>query len=285
MSYHINADERIDKAIRRIAREQIDKAIDNADGRDLEVAIHAVRKRCKMLRALIRLVRPVFPDFQNENRIFRDAARQLSSLRDATTLLETCNRVLASLDDGGGVASQADTLIKIFEHRRSQIIAEQGARKRLKSFAEVMHDARARVHTWSLEDHRFRVLTGGYRRTHKHTFEAMRTAYASPSDAHFHRWRKHVVYHRYHLALLGVVWPTVTKTMHSEARELSDLLGEDHDLAVFRSTLLDDPGSFGRADELQIVLLAIDQRRSLLQARALPLGERVAAKDCDRHVK
>ena len=46
--------------------------------------VHDVRKRCKKVRGLLRLVRPgLGPDYRRANADVRDAARELSSLRDA----------------------------------------------------------------------------------------------------------------------------------------------------------------------------------------------------------
>jgi CHAD domain-containing protein len=273
MSYRINTGEEIEHAVKRIAREQVGKAVNDAAHADEDIAIHRARKRCKKMRGLIRIVRPFFPAYRSENSVYRDAARQLSSLRDATTLIETCERVAESLT--AAHTGPARELTGILQRRRENHFGKRSPRKRLETFAQLMHEARARVDTWTVEAEGFQALAGGCAKTHERAFKAMRTAYASPLDKRFHEWRKRVKYHRYHLALLSDVWPAVMEPMRVQAKVLSDLLGEDHDLAVLRATLLDDPASFGSMDELQPVLLAIDHRRSLLQARALPLGERL----------
>ena len=51
--------------------------------------IHQIRKRCKKLRAVLRLVRPGLSEFYaSENAFFRDAARVLSPLRDTQSVLD-----------------------------------------------------------------------------------------------------------------------------------------------------------------------------------------------------
>ena len=81
----------VEAGVRRIATEEIDGAIDEIDDNGLELheTVHQVRKRCKKLRGLIRVVRPAFDDYQDENAAFREAARALSYVRDTEALIET----------------------------------------------------------------------------------------------------------------------------------------------------------------------------------------------------
>ena len=58
MSYSIQPGERLIDGLRRIAVEQLDRAIDEVDDAtiDRNVVVHQVRKRCKKIRAMLRLV-------------------------------------------------------------------------------------------------------------------------------------------------------------------------------------------------------------------------------------
>ena len=70
MAFQILADESVEEAVQRIVREQIDKAIDEINDRELDrhETVHQVRKRCKKIRGLIRLVRPQLEDtYDREN--------------------------------------------------------------------------------------------------------------------------------------------------------------------------------------------------------------------------
>ena len=54
----------------------------------------------------------------------------------------------------------------------------------------------------------------------------------------FHEFRKRVKYHWYHMRLLKHVWPEMIHARIVEARQLATSLGDLHDLAVFRLTVL-----------------------------------------------
>jgi len=83
MAYELQLDETVEDGLRRIAVELIDDSIGWLDRSDRapDAAVHEVRKDCKKLRGLLRLVRPAAPAlYRAENRIFRDAARPLKAM-------------------------------------------------------------------------------------------------------------------------------------------------------------------------------------------------------------
>ena len=79
MAYRFSVTDRsVQAGVRRIACEQIDKAIAEIENTELPLdeTIFQIRKRCKKIRGLLRLVRPSFDGYARENAIFRDAARE-----------------------------------------------------------------------------------------------------------------------------------------------------------------------------------------------------------------
>ena len=92
MAFCLAPNESVESGIKRIVCEQIAKAISEATNThmDRHEAVHQVRKRCKKIRATLRLVRPQLPDvYRLENARFRDAARHFSSIRDATVMVDS----------------------------------------------------------------------------------------------------------------------------------------------------------------------------------------------------
>jgi len=70
MGYKIKRKESIRNAVRRVADEQIGKGIAELDDDALPdpEKVHQLRKRCKKLRGLVRLVRPVAEDLYQLDR-------------------------------------------------------------------------------------------------------------------------------------------------------------------------------------------------------------------------
>jgi hypothetical protein len=147
----------------------------------------------------------------------------------------------------------------------------------LDEFLAKMREARQRVGSWKVQDDGFSAVERGLLKTYRRGRKALRKAYDDPSTENFHEWRKRVKYHWYHARLLRSIWDDVLRVHCRGADALGDLLGNDHDLAVLRATLLEDPHQFGRESDQQALLSLIDRRRAELQAKARPLGQRLFA--------
>jgi CHAD domain-containing protein len=282
MAYRIEAGEKPEVALRRIAREEVKEAIAEIDaGEDLHQTVHEVRKHCKKLRGLIRLFRPTFPAYSAENTCFRDEARRLSEVRDATSLIECCDGLagrFAGDRSGEPIARVRETLTE----RRASVISSLDIEERMDAIRKGLDAAADRVEGWSLESSDgFGALGSGLGRVYKRAREAMGRVRQAPTTENLHEWRKRVKYHRYHLRLLRGLWPPVMTPLRDSTKLLSDRLGDDHDLAVLRETLVEETDGFEAADR-RLLLGLIDCRRKELQAWSLPLGEQLLGEKTSR---
>ena len=284
MAYCFRPDESVNETLVRVSREQIGKAIRELQDDDLDrhEKVHQVRKRCKKLRGLIRIARPALGrSYKAENVCFRDASRRLSYVRDAQSLIETVDDLLAHFAEELDPAFGEGIRTRLVERRAQVAEDEVGLDARLAEFHEVMREAYERAGDWRLSDDGFDALAGGLAKTYRRGRKAMRKALEEPDAARFHEWRKRTKYHWFHLRLLRPVWEPVVKTLCDEADELSDLLGDEHDLAVLRDTLQAEPDSFGDARELELLLALIGRRRLALQQQAGVVGARVFAEPAE----
>ena len=62
-----------------------------------------------------------------------------------------------------------------------------------------------------------------------------------------------------------------------EAHRLGDLLGDHHNLSVFRDALEDSPQAFAKEATVAALVAIIDRRRVELETQAEPLGSRLFA--------
>ena len=279
MAYRLRRKKSVKKSVRKVACEQIDRAISEIldEGLDRHEAVHQVRKRCKKLRGLVRLVRPQFDGYRAENAFFRDAARGLSYVRDAQSIVECFDALTDHFRDQVDEGAFGSIREQLADRRRKVAEDEVGLRDKLDEFLAKMREARQRADAWQVRGGGFSAVEGGLRRTYGRGRAALGEAYANPSTETFHEWRKRVKYHWYHARLLADVWPEMMEAHVGAADRLSDLLGDDHDLAVLRTTLLDDPEAFGTETDVQAFVALADRRRAELQAEAQPLGERLSA--------
>jgi CHAD domain len=105
----------------------------------------------------------------------------------------------------------------------------------------------------------------------------MAAAYDDPTAENFHEWRKQAKYHDHHMRLLRELWKPVIGSLSKETEELSDLLGDDHNLDVLHKTLLKSPGKYGKKRDIQVLLGLIDRRSAELRMESQRIGARIFA--------
>jgi CHAD domain-containing protein len=268
MSYSLSFTETPAEAVERVRREQLGAAADELDehAEDPVEAVHDARKRIKKTRALLRLARPGMKRgaYRRRNHTLRDTARGLSGARDADVMAETVEDLAERYPQRAPYGPVHDVLASWARETRSAGEPE-GAAALLRSLA----DAR-----WELDGLTRDQLGEALKTTYVRGREAFAVADADPSAENLHEWRKRVKDLWYQQQLLEDSWPKVMKAQAKEAKKLSKLLGEDHDLAVLASLLRKDPELAALSSDL---LTVIAERRAVLLKRSRALGRRVYA--------
>ena len=250
----------------RIAREQIRKAIATADAADLPPAerIHDARRRCKKLRALLRVVRPDFAAFRTENALIRDTARHLAEARDASVMRQTLTELMAWA--GSPVPAPVERPADGTNERRV-----------LARFGDEMRQLKERAADWPIDRIDRGTIEKGLTRTYRGARQARAAAYESPTDAAFHDWRKLAKYHWYQLNLLEACAGEVLKSEAEATGELTDLLGAHHDLGVLDTELTAGGTALGIEADIPFARDAIRRRQAELEATIRRLGDQVFA--------
>jgi CHAD domain-containing protein len=278
MSYRIEQPRPLGDEVRRIIGEQIDSALATIDDdTDLHETVHEVRKRCKKIRAVLRLVRPALGDaYARENARYRDAARLVAPLRDATANVETHDALVAHFDrevDHGAMAALRTWLLA----RRQALIQERPDEERLAEVKQALAEGRAALEELSLRRDGFGAVGAGLARTYARARRGLRRVCREPRPEFFHEWRKRAKYHRYHVRLLRGLWPEGLACRRQELHVLTDYLGDEHDLTVLRGVLVGEGALQDLGATAQFALALIDRRRVQLQAAAVGRGRRLHA--------
>ncbi|WP_264465697.1 CHAD domain-containing protein [Roseitranquillus sediminis] len=244
--------------------EQLDRAIASAeDAGDPAPRVHDIRKRMKKLRGLIRLVRPVFPDYRMENRVARDTARSVSGLRDLTVLAQTYDLLMERHDQ------QLDrTAFAPLRRHYTVAKADVDLTEPLAAAAETLARTRERVPLWTLSDTGFDAIEGGLLKT----YGRARNGPEDDDDAALHEWRKRVKYHLYHVRLLQEIWPEQMEVRRAALDDLGDRLGHHQDLVVFAASLDDSPLD---EDARRVLRGIVDRQKAATAAEARDLAARL----------
>lgn len=263
-------DPNVQAAVRRIARQQVEGALEAIDKLDGDKATHEVRKACKKLRALLGLVRPVFANYARENAALRDLARTLSGARDARVLLDTFDVLVHDLPEAK---------VKPLAAVRARLAGGQQAitGKPLDEARAGLEAARERIAGWELEEHGWKALGPGLRMILRRARKAARRAEAAPTAESYHELRKLMKHHWYHARLLAPLWPATLGPRVSELGRLADLLGLHHDIAVFVHRITEDAGDPDIREAANVLLDLARLRTARLEREIGPRAARLLA--------
>jgi CHAD domain-containing protein len=226
-----------------------------------ERAVHDTRKAIKRLRALLALLEDELGQraYAREDDTLRDVAQRLSGARDAAVMLATLDGLLErhprKLARRGGARKLRARLQA--EHRRAEQLALNDPLVRAEVLGE-LHALRYRVAAWTLPERPGMQLVEPsfqriYRQGRTRRARAVRAKRAKRTLA-MHRWRKRVKDLRYAAEMLdrrdspdrregsrGASsrgrTATPVRKLARRADGLGELLGEEHDLAVFAERL------------------------------------------------
>jgi CHAD domain-containing protein len=274
--YRLKTNEDAAAGARRIAAGRTEKALERLRGADdgkLAAAIHGARKDLKKLRSVLRLVRDELggKTFKAENRRYRDAGRLLSGSRDAGVKLETLLELRHRFEDlpespgerwEGMLETERDELAAVMRNETAGQIGQAIAA------IETGQDA---IRQWSLRTSSWALVGPGLARSYRDGRAAMKQVLADPTADNVHAWRKRVKDLWHQLRIVRDAWPQLLGETVDQAHELTELLGDHHDLAVLAEDLctrddLLDHGAFEAA---------IAKRQDQLLGAALGIGRRL----------
>lgn len=283
MVYRFELGEDLPSGIRRVVAEQIDRGLsETAFCADHGVAIHETRKSLKRIRALLKLVRPMLGDarYREENARFRDIAKALSDTRDAHVLHETLSLLELSRPQKAGSA--------ILELRQAlPSLSTDGGGQPAAAVAtthKALQKAKRFYRNLEFKSPNPEHLFEGLRLSYKAARKAKDEAFQNGSDDGFHEWRKPVQVHWRQMRLLAEAWPEALTVRINAARELSHLLGRDHDLSVLAAFAASaaEQGKVS-SEAAAAIRKAVRSEQLSLRRQAQPIGARLFAETASAH--
>jgi CHAD domain-containing protein len=236
MALRFNLDEGLAAGTRRIARSQLGIALRRLQAaEDTEREIHEARKALKRTRALLRLVRPGLDAevFDRENRSLGSIARTLSGVRDLHVLTQTVTRLETGAGEAGAarLASLRQGITELLATQERALDADL-----MQAAIAALLAARKRLAKLDVRGGRS-TLQQGLKRSYREARRALARAQARPDIETLHELRKQSQHHWRQMSLLHAAWPHALDVRIGAARELSQLLGEEHDLAVLQQAI------------------------------------------------
>ncbi len=235
MPYRFKINEPVEKGFRRIAREQLDASLAELAGPQVDASgVHECRKALKRLRSLVRLASGAIGNAKTARRTkaLGEIAKLLSEQRDQTVMLQTISKLTEDVPDAATVLAPLRAVLATHAGDQSAALdVDIATRARLLLLQEAKKFARMQF-----SKRGFAALEGGLEKSYRQARKATKYAYDEPTDENFHNLRKAVQWHWRQMSLLAREWPDEFAVRVSAARELSQLLGDDHDLAMLTGT-------------------------------------------------
>jgi len=277
MAYAFKQSSGVAGQVRDIALEQIDKALEAiAANQNFDETVHTLRKSCKKLRALLKLVRPVFADYAAENDAFRTIADRFSVARDAAVMVQT----MSGLVDNSGARLSVDgvgsvTLLDRLRERARHLRQQMGEDELLALATADFEHARERVPSWQFDASGIEIVRPGLRADYSRFRKRLAKARKTPEGEVVHDWRKAAKVWWYHMRLYERTAPAIMENLCTRLDELGEILGDHHNLMVLADWIASTraPGD-SSADTL---LAIIAEKQAALSEKAFDLGRQFAA--------
>lgn len=275
MAYRFKLNRHPAREIRRIGLSQIDLALKELSEADEQhKSVHQARKGFKRVRSLLHLARFAIDKttFKEQNRRFRDISRTLSGARDKQAMIECVTKLQIRFGLDWNVPAVTGVKSWLYEQRRN---AERELSKGVRPIA-VAALTEARVSfagmqiSGELED-----LMVGLQDCYEAGRRTRKKAYAKNVDEDFHEWRKRVQQHWRHMKLLSRAWPEVMHVRIEAARELSQFLGDDHDLHFLTHLVRENGPDLADEKDVAQFLEGCHMRQQELRALARHRGARL----------
>jgi CHAD domain-containing protein len=287
-AYRLLAGEPVAFGIKRVITARVDDAVAQLRGEagtEPAEGVHEARKDIKKIRSALRLVRAAIGDhvWRLENDHYRDCARQLSGFRDAEILVEALDGLAERFGDGA--RGRFDRLRQELDHE-NRAAQEGGAVERAMATAAAELEAgRVRIDALPLEGDGWDLIGPGIHRSYRRGRKRLRSVEEETSVTNLHELRKRVKDLWYQLRLVRDADPEMLGPLADHAHDLSDHLGDDHDLALLREQVQRRAAAFSDATDQRHLLDQIDQRRGELQFAAISLGGRIYAEKPKKFTK
>ena len=273
MAYRFKLKESLTRGVRRVGSEQFELAAGHLrNAADPTGSIHETRKCIKRLRALLRLVRAAIGEkpYQHENRELQQMGRLLSPARDGEVMRLTLAKLETRLSGNRQVI--VDRLRERLDHRaspeteeiRGKVLSSLGRAKR--RFAQI-----------KVENNGFDALEAGLYATYRKGRRSLSRVQTEPDDEAFHDLRKSVQQHWRQMLLVSRAWPDLCRARASAARDIAQILGEEHDLAVLAAFADTHRDNGLAADEIEVIHQGCRARQLELRDLALPMAKRLFA--------
>ena len=276
MSYRLDPAMPMSEALRSVALSETELAQTSlSTPPDRHAGVHSARKCFKRLRSLLLLARPGMPEpvFANLTARVARIGKGLAAARDAQALLDAVDKLETNTEPGLGEGPMQS--VRGWLHKRRHA-AEQTLEQTTASEAmRLLLELRPGLAGLTVYPDDFTPLAKGLERCYRDTRQHFKNVINSDDAEEMHEWRKGVQYHWRQMQLLTPCWPSELSARAEAARALSQLLGDDHDIAMLMHLVATPTMTFGSPEDTAAFMKRCRKRHKALRKDAKVKGKRL----------
>jgi CHAD domain-containing protein len=278
-----------EKEILRFIEVQIDQAIQglNEVDDDLDKALFELRKGCKRIRAVLKLIRGEIGEkrYRQENHRFRDLARPFAELRDAKVFILTLDQIQESVEAtlSSGAFEQIAQAFESYYHDSLKRFSQ--TQKFPDLSLKILKKAQSRLVKWKNKNEGASGIVPGLKQTYRQSRKCFKQVQETCSMERLHEWRKQTKYLWYQLSYLHSSIDEQSWAFYLKFQILAKLLGQEHDLAIMHQAIEQRRVVLPERMPILEFLHLIHQHRKTLQENAFQLGDAIYQVESDQFIR
>ncbi|MFW6226646.1 MAG: CHAD domain-containing protein [Bacteroidota bacterium] len=275
MSYRISPYKSIAEEIRDTLNEQNNKAIRSLNDMDISIdeRIHDARKRFKKIRGAIRLAGYCIPkkSYSQMNQLYRDMGHKLAPLRDSWVKLKNLSQLLEEIQNGHE-KSNYHSFFELLQVEYTKTKEEFRQKDIPAQVNEVLAKQSDKILELPVKNTAPEQVIKGMNKIYVQGKKANAVALKKQTPENLHEWRKRVKYLWYHTRLIRNIWKPVMKGYRNSLDDVSDYLGDRHDIDVliYRLNQVFDLSNPAFSDFMEVV----QHRKASLTEKAFRQGSK-----------
>lgn len=276
MSYRLDPALPMSEGLRSVALAELDIAQTSLSTQsDRHTGVHSARKCFKRLRSLLILARPGMPEpvFANLQARVARIGKGLAAARDAQALFEAVDSLETNTEPGLGEGPMQS--LRGWLQKRRQAAEQNLAQSTASDALRLLLELRPRIAAMVVYPDNFTSLSKGLELSYRATRQQYKRAFATGDVEELHDWRKGVQQHWRQMQLLTPCWPSELSARAEAARGLSQVLGEDHDIAMLMHLVSTPTMTFGTPEETAGFMKRCRIRHKALRKDAKVRGKRL----------
>lgn len=196
--------------------------------------VHESRKRCKFIRAVLRLYRDslAYSDYYRGNSSIRDVSRELSELREISVFSKTSSFLLGKLSPNLRDENPEHSLAQIESDEEELLSLFKNEKDLLRGIGENLETIRYRIHAVKLKNKGFESIEKGLKRTYRQCIKNLDKLKVSYEREQIHELRKKSKYLACQLELLSPLYPEILTIQAKSMNMINDDLGNYRDYAL-----------------------------------------------------